>query len=135
MTLLLFPLILIIGGYVQITNQTVELYLLFTAYNLSFISILLLILYLYTKIQMKKKLSKSLGLGDVLFFLFLGVSFPTATFLVLFSGSLVFSLLVFLLLKPILKEKTVPLAGLQSLFLTLVLIVNSFFNFVDLYQI
>lgn len=84
---------------------------------------------------LKKALKNTFGLGDFLFFIILAIGFPTATFLVLFSFSLLFSMLLFFLLKHQLKHKTVPLAGLQALFICLVFIANWFFNFSNLYII
>lgn len=82
---------------------------------------------------MKRSFFKTIGLGDLFFFLILATSFPTISFLVILSLSFIFSLLFFITLKPILKKKTVPLAGLQALFLMLILITNVIFKIVNLY--
>jgi hypothetical protein len=74
-------------------------------------------------------------MGDLFFFILLAVSLPILSFLILFVFSLIFSLLIFILLKNTFKEKTVPLAGLQSLFLSLVLIANKFLITIDIYAL
>jgi len=84
---------------------------------------------------MKKTINEGIGLGDILFFIALAVSFPIITFLILFSLSLLFSLLLFVILKPSLKQKIAPLAGLQALFLFIILFINLTFNFVNLYAL
>ena len=84
---------------------------------------------------MKKKFKEAIGIGDVCFFVIMAMSFPTLTFSILFSASLIFATLLFLILKPKMNIKTVPLAGLQALFLLLVNTFNMMFNFVNLYTI
>lgn len=103
--------------------------------NYAFLAIIILVLSAYSRFKMQKKLTNTLGLGDILFFIVIATAFPTLSFLVLFSLSLIFSLILFLILKSSLQHKTVPLAGLQALFISLVMIVNLLFNFVDVYAI
>ncbi|MDG2194279.1 MAG: hypothetical protein P8K77_05400 [Polaribacter sp.] len=134
-TVLLFLLLALVGGYLFYTAQVFEVFLINTSINISFIVMLFFLVLLYVKVKMNVKISEAMGLGDVLFFLVLAISFPTVTFLVLFSCSLFFSLLLFLVVKPMLKIKTVPLAGFQALFLSLVILLNWIFNFVNLYAI
>lgn len=79
---------------------------------------MILILYLYTKkIAKKKFLNYSFGLGDILFFYAIAIGFPTITFIVIYSFSIIFSLFTFLIFKKSSNFKTVPLAGLMSFFL------------------
>ena len=104
-----------------------------TLLNLSFLLIILLILYMYSKLRLRKKISETIGLGDILFFLILATGFPTFTFLTIFSSSLVFSFILFIILAPKLTNKTVPLAGLQSLFLVIVILLNNVFKVLNLY--
>jgi len=118
--------------YVFETNTFI--YLLNIGVNIGALIIILSILHLYAKFKLGQLLSQVLGLGDILFFIVIAVSFPIPIFFVLFSFSLIFGLLLFLLLKPKLKEKNVPLAGLQALFFTLVLSLNWMFKFTNLYM-
>lgn len=102
--------------------------------NLGIIALMIAVLYLYAKLKLKTALSEALGLGDILFFISMAIGFPLGSFIVLFSFSLFFSLVVYIMLKPSLKGKNVPLAGLQSIFLFFVLGVNWIFPFVNLYN-
>lgn len=133
--LFLFILGVLQGGSLHFTNTILEVFLWNITINLVVILFITIVLYLYIKIKLKKHFLNAIGIGDFLFFLLFSISFPIFTFLILFSTSLIFSLLLFIVLKPILQDKTVPLAGFQALFLSLVLVLNWFFNFVNLYAI
>ena len=115
-------------------ETTIFMYLLNIGVNIGTLIIILGILHLYAKFKIGQPLNQVLGLGDILFFIMIAISFPIPIFFVLFSFSLIFGLLLFLLLKPKLKEKNVPLAGLQALFFTLVLSLNWMFKFTNLYM-
>mgnify|MGYP000170956549 CR=1 FL=1 len=82
---------------------------------------------------MKKRIFEVFGQGDLLFFILLGVSLPILSFLMVFVFSLIFSLVVFILLKGRFTKQTVPLAGLQSLFLALTIIANKLFASINLF--
>ncbi len=110
-------------------------YLVNIGVNLSIIVLIVVILYGYAKLKLKTNLSNALGFGDILFFIIIAVSFPISTFIILFSFSLVFSLFVFLVAKPSLKNATVPLAGLQSIFLFLIFCINWIFSITNLYAL
>lgn len=127
--------LLVLGGALHSSYQFLELFLLQIAINVGVVGMVIAILWFYTRVVMKKRLFDAFGLGDLLFFLILAVSFPTPTFLVVFSCSLLFSFLIFLILKPSLKNQTIPLAGFQALFVVLLLVSNLMFNFIDLYRI
>lgn len=133
----LFLLIsLIASGLLSfLNNSTIANFINNIITNLSILLVIVLILWFYSKFRMKLELSKALGLGDVLFFIYLAVGFPTITFLVLYSFSLLFSLLLFLILKSKMEEKTVPLAGFQSIFIFVILLVNLATNMLNLYVI
>ena len=131
----LFIFLGLIGGYLHFTTQYLNVFLLSLLINFTAILLLVFILLIYCKLIMRIKLKEAIGVGDILFFMVLGVSFPTVSFLMLFSVSLIFSLLLFIVLKPKMKIKTVPLAGLQALFLVLIITINSLFNFINLYAI
>ena len=103
--------------------------------NLSVILLIVGILYLYTHFKLKIKFYQALGFGDILFFLGISLSFPSVSFIFLFSFSLVFSALSYRALKPLLKTNNVPLAGLQALFFLLLFSVNWPLGFINLYRI
>lgn len=103
--------------------------------NTAIIAMLLAIIWIYSRLKLKQSLNQVFGLGDALFFLVPALSFPSTSFLLLFIASLIFSLLLFWVIKPRLAHKTVPLAGLQALFFAMVLGLNWFFEFNDLYLV
>ena len=130
----LFPAIglLLIALYAHQT--TAEQYLLATLVNMALVSLIIGILWLYTRVIAHKKfLNTSFGLGDLLFFYAFALGFPTLTFIVLFACSLLFSLLVFLLAGNRYKMQTIPLAGLMGMFLIGVLLVSLIPNSISIY--
>lgn len=127
--------LLFVGGLLHSQYQFFELFLLQIGINIGVVGVVLMLLWLYTHFVMRKRLFEAFGLGDLLFFIIIAVSFPTPTFLVVFCCSLLFSLVLFIALKTSLKENTIPLAGFQALFIVLLLVSNLLFNFVDLYRI
>ena len=110
----LFPAAALGCGILFYKATISELFLLSVAFNLCFISLLLLVVYLYSKVKLKTPFSQSFGLGDVLLFVGLAFTFSTLSFLVIFIGALCFALLLHLVVKQ--KQPTVPLAGYMSLF-------------------
>jgi hypothetical protein len=85
--------------------------------NLLFVVFLLLTCYLYARLKLQQPFLKTvLGLGDVLFIIFIAFSFSILSFVILFVFSLFFSLVLHLVLQHKQSEKTVPLAGYMSLF-------------------
>ncbi|WP_394973683.1 hypothetical protein [uncultured Croceitalea sp.] len=116
------------------TVPVVEIFWLNILLNSLIISLVLLSIFLVTKILFKKPfLDYSFGLGDLLFFYAMALGFPTITFIVLFANALLFAFIVFLVLKKYQKIKTVPLAGLMSIFLFLVLSISIFIQEPSLY--
>jgi hypothetical protein len=131
-----FPVMALILTFIHIANSGWELVLWFSATNLLLVSGILLLLFLYTGFFRRKKfLNTSLGLGDILFFYAFSLGFPTLTFVILFVGSLLFSLSLFLLLKSIQSMETVPLAGFMSLFLIGAMTLSFFIKTPNLYQL
>lgn len=131
----LFILVGLLLGYFHYAESVWEVFLISIAINVIVVLLILLILSIYSKLKLKKNLNQTFGIGDALFFSALAIGFPTATFLVLFSFSLFFSFIIFLMLKRKLKQHTVPLAGFQALFLSIVFLVNWAFEFTNLYAI
>jgi len=132
----LFPMLAVLMGCLHYQFTVVLLFFTHILLNTLLISLILLILYLYTKIVSKKKfINHSFGLGDLLFFYAMAIGFPTLTFIVLFSCALLFSTLIFFSFKNNMTKKTVPLAGFMSLFLSAVFCYAIFFNSPPLYYI
>lgn len=132
-TLLFFIIAIVLGFFLYLERTSFQFLLINVTINSVFLFFIFCFLLLYSNLVLKKRLKYSIGFGDFLFFFLLAVSFSTIVFLVLFSVSLIFSLFLFLVLKKNLKNKTVPLAGFQSLFLILVLILNELFSICNLY--
>lgn len=124
-----------LGGLIHFSKQPIIVFLSNVGINFVFVSLIFGVLWLYAKLKLKKRIFEVFGLGDLLFFILLAMSLPILSFLILFVFSLIFSLVVFMLLKINWKEPTVPLAGLQSLFLGLVFIANKFINSIDIYAL
>ncbi len=103
------------------------------SFNFCILCFIGMVLFLVTQYLSKNSLATSIGMGDLLFFAAMAIGFPTLTFVVLFAGSLVFSLATFQLSRYFSKNPLIPLAGFQALFLALVLGSNTVFNFTNLY--
>ncbi len=124
---------ILLGGFIYLFKTILAVYLINVSINLVFVLLLFCLLKIYSKFKLNKNVFEVIGSGDFLFFIVFAVSFPTVSFFVLFSISLIFSLLLFLILKFKLKSKTVPLAGFQALFLFIVLTLNLVFNIIHIY--
>lgn len=131
-TLAVLLLLFVVGSFLNIQQQIWEVFFISSILNLSVVLMVLLVLFIYTKVKLKQPLFEVFGLGDVLFFIFMAISFPTTTFLVLFSTSLIFSFVISVTFQKQLK-KFVPLAGLQALFLGLIIGSNQLFDMINLY--
>lgn len=130
----LFPLVGVLLAYLYLNNTSLGQYSVFVLTNILLVSMMLLILFLYTKhIAKMKFLNVSFGLGDLLFFYAFALGFPTVTFIVLFVGSILFSLTIFLLSKSKQKLDTIPLAGLMGFFLIGVILASFIPNVPSLY--
>ena len=133
-TWLLFPIVGVLLGVLYICNASFDQFYPFVFTNMLLISGIVLILFLYTRYVAKMQfLNVSFGLGDLLFFYAFALGFPTITFLILFVGSILFSLVVFLLSKGKQENETIPLAGLMGFFLIVVVCISFFPNAPSLY--
>ncbi len=132
--LLLLVILFIVSGLLHSRFQVLEYFLLNIAINFCVVACILFILFLYTRFMMKTKLFTVFGMGDLLFFLVLAVSFPTPVFLVMFSSSLLFAFIISTVLKKTAHNKAIPLAGFQALFMMLIMISNLIFKFTNLYS-
>jgi hypothetical protein len=113
----LYPIIGILVFVLQIKAVSLYPALINGGFNLGFVSLLILVCFVYAKLKLKQPLLKEVfGLGDLLFFVCIAFSFSIVSFIILFVFALLFSLLLHLILKHKQTEKTVPLAGNMSLF-------------------
>ncbi len=120
---IIFPAIFLLTFYYQLHWIEFESLLYQFAINLFlvFFQISFLIVYLrITKRSWRELTSKYFAWGDILFLLILGLCFPVYFFLFFLITSIILSIIVSL----ILRFKTVPLAGFQSILLALVLVFN-----------
>jgi hypothetical protein len=93
--------------------------------NLLLVSIVMILLFLYTThIAKEKFLNHSMGLGDLLFLIVMAVSLPTYSFVIILATGLLFSLIIFLFGKQKWGWTSVPLAGLLSLYVMMFLIIG-----------
>lgn len=125
---LLYPLVGIIGFIIQLRLTETTTAFLNSTINLCLVGTVILILLVYTRLILKQSLiNNSIGIGDILFFIFLSFCFSVISFFVLFVFSLLFSLSLHVLLKRK-KNETVPLAGYMSLFFIAVYSLTFFKN-------
>lgn len=113
----LFPLSGLCAGILYYNDTLSELFAASIVINLTFIGLLIAIVFIYAKLKLKTSLKHVIGLGDVLLFVALAFSFSSVSFLILFIFSLVFALVIHKVIKPQPKYKDlIPLAGYMSLF-------------------
>lgn len=124
-----------IMGFLHFYNSVNTVFVGSIGINIMVIFVIISILYFYSSLKLKKPINNSLGLGDVFFFLVFAVGFSTESFLILFTFSLIFSLIFYLAVKSRMNYKSVPLAGLQALFISLIFVINWMFNFVNFYAL
>lgn len=122
-------------GFLYFSNSDPTVYFWNIVLNITVVLFIYTLLFFYSLWKLKLTISHTLGLGDLLFFIVLAIGFSTGTFLVLFTFSLIFSLVFFLSIRSKLKIKTVPLAGLQALFIGLVYTTNWMFQLTNLYAL
>ena len=115
----LFPILAICAGYLHFKIRPEGMFLIESLFNILVLVIILSISFLYVRFKMKVSFFKSaFGTGDLLYFLFLTVAFPTIAFIFILVFSLIFSLVLHLFISK--KGQTVPLAGYSALFLNFV---------------
>ncbi len=133
---ILFPSIALFLASLHISHVGLEHFAFFALNNIILVSCILLLLWTVTKYIFKKRfLDVSFGTGDMLFMYAFTLGFPTLTFIVLLVGSILFSLMAFLILKLFVRAETVPLAGLMGIFLIAVLLATTLPNSLSLYII
>ncbi|WP_103069706.1 hypothetical protein [Aquimarina sediminis] len=131
-----FPVLIGLLGLLHYQNVNHINFLYAVLINLGVLIVIMGILYLYTLIKIKRPFFEEVfGVGDLLFFLALGVGFPTVTFIILLVFSLLFSLVAWLVVKKSAKHNTIPLAGYMSVFLGVICIAYWSTNILTLYLI
>jgi hypothetical protein len=128
----LYPIIGVLAFAIQLQNLPVSIALTNLGFNLLFVVLILLVSTLYIKFR-NLDFKNTIGIGDILFFLFIAGTFSIVSFLILFVFSLVFSLILHIVLNNKKEQTTVPLAGYMSLFFGVVYAVSFCFNNAFLY--
>ncbi|MBB2143996.1 hypothetical protein GM921_00735 [Pedobacter sp. LMG 31464] len=124
---LLFILLALLGGGLHQLSETTEKFIS----NLAFLTLQLFLLMIYFAIRHKKiiNITKAyLGLGDILFLLVIGIYLSFLNFVLFYVASLML-IIIFELIKSKLlssRNKKIPLAGYQSLFLCAYILVDQF---------
>lgn len=124
----LFPLLALIILIEDIVVYTSVMSLHIFAINFLFILVQLIAVTFYLSIKNKKWVwiwEHYLGLGDILFLLILCLFFSPLNLIVFYLGSLLLTVIAVLLLRKIYPSfAIIPLAGLQSGFLAVLIILN-----------
>lgn len=93
-------------------------------YNFVFLILTFSFLFIYLTLKNKKLINplNSIGLGDILFFIAVVPFFSTTNYILYFITGMVFSALLFILIKNFNKNQNmlVPLAGLLALYMILI---------------
>lgn len=124
----LYPIIGILVFVLHIKEISIYPALINGGFNLGFVSLLILVCFVYAKLKLQQPLIEVFGLGDILFFIAIAFSFSMVSFLILFVFALLFSLLLHLVLKRRQTDKTVPLAGNMALFFGVVYGISLFWE-------
>jgi hypothetical protein len=132
-TAFLLVLVVFLLGGLHYAHSKNPPFLFSMVINLGILCGITILLFMVARYFLKQPFQNTIGTGDLLFFMGMAIGFPTLTFVILFVGSLLFSWAISLLYFRHSKNKLVPLAGLQALFLCLVFLCNALFNFTNLY--
>lgn len=118
----LYPITAYVGGVLYSLESFMDVYLYAILINLSMLGLVFLFVYGYARLIAKKPFKEMIGLGDLMLFMALAVSFPPWSFLVIVFFSSIFAMAVHELIKK--KQTTIPAAGYISLFLIGVYLIN-----------
>ena len=125
----LYPIVGLLAFLIQTKENSFIIASTNSSINILFITLILLFCFLYAKLKLKKKfVNEVIGVGDILFFVFISFSFSILSFMVFFVFSLLFSLMVHFVLKNKEKDITIPLAGYMSFFFATIYSISFFYN-------
>lgn len=125
------PLLVFVLSLLLIKKEYSSVWMI-TAYNAGFFLITFVILILYMSWKNKQFLNPFehyFGLGDLLFYLAITPLFLLKNYVVYFIFSMLFSIVLQLGLKKVMKHRTIPLAGFASLLLLILMAGDLFLNF------
>lgn len=119
----LYPVIGILAFAIQLNNIPLTIAFFNTGFNLLFVALILVVSFFYIKFR-NLDFTNAIGIGDILFFVFISCTFSVVSFLVLFVFALIFSLVLHFVLSNKKEQQTVPLAGYMSLFFGVIYIIS-----------
>lgn len=122
-----FPVFLLLAYFSTASEVGYQEAFLTTGINIGFLSINLLFVFLYLSIKNKTIINFTgdfFGWGDILFLVALAALVSPANFILFFIASLMLVCLLVLIIARL--RNSIPLAGLQSVFLLPVFVVNWF---------
>jgi hypothetical protein len=128
----LYPIIGVLAFVIQLYNVPTTIAFFNLGVNLLFITLILGISFLYTRFR-NLNFANAIGIGDILFFVFVSGTFSIVSFFVLFVFALLFSIILQQVLINKKKDQTVPLAGYMSLFFGMVYAMTFLSNSTFLY--
>jgi hypothetical protein len=134
-TWVFFPIIFLLGfkiSYINLSSYHSIGRNLFINVIFVIIQLLLLRLIFYFKKGKEGFLNKKLGLGDILFILACSSYFSPLNFVMFYILSLIYSLLLYLIFWAGIKRpepSTIPLAGLQSSFLIVLILASKLLSY------
>ncbi|MFQ6601763.1 hypothetical protein [Flavobacterium sp. C3NV] len=128
----LYPIIGVLSFVIQLYNVPTTIAFFNLGVNLLFITLILGISFLYTRFR-NLNFANAIGIGDILFFVFVSGTFSIVSFFVLFVFALLFSIILQQVLINKEKDQTVPLAGYMSLFFGVVYAMTFLSNSTFLY--
>jgi len=128
----LYPIIGVLAFLIQLYNVPTTIAFFNLGVNLLFIALILGISFLYTRFR-NLNFANAIGIGDILFFVFVSGTFSIVSFFILFVFALLFSIILQQVLTNKKKDQTVPLAGYMSLFFGVVYAMTFLSNSTFLY--
>lgn len=78
-------------------------------------------------------LKEHIGLGDLFFLIAIAPIFYLTSYIIFFVVGMLFSLILFSILKPVMRQKTIPLAGYLSILLLGFITLNEFTDGCDIF--
>ncbi|PQJ15310.1 hypothetical protein [Aureicoccus marinus] len=130
---MLFPVLALLMAIRLYHSTDLNVFLLYISMNSALVLLIIALLWGYTRyIHKIPFLNHAIGAGDLWFFFVLALAFPTPIFVVLFSCSLLFSLMLSVFLR--VEKNRIPLAGFMALFVSITLILSLINLFPDPYQ-
>lgn len=135
----LIPLLFI--GFIANALLKIEINELLTYFGINLLLIITNLLGVTLLISIKEKkiiniIDSYIGLGDILFFLIITVVFSPINFIAFYLGSILITTLIYggIILLNKQKKVLVPLAGVMSIFMVMVLIADQSSKSIQLYQ-